>query len=253
VIRIAVFIILLALMYSVSSCGIRKKLESPESLSSETAMNLWQAVVDQNIDYNWYHAKADLDFSSEDFSLGGQADIRMKKDSVIMISVRKFGLEMARVLIRKDSVFVLNRLQANYAAESIDSLKSLFNVPFSYAQMEEILVGNNIAESQQVISSKIQKEGYLLNTRGDYIQSNFLIDSQKKVQLASYRDIEDRSFEVEYSNYKNFEDLHLAGARKYFYPDKMNAEYSLEVRLEKVEIDQPKKIRFEIPSSYTEF
>jgi hypothetical protein len=245
--------VLLSLLFTYSSCGIRKKLSDPEAAGIRSAESLWKSVVDQNIEYDWYHAKANLDFVSEEFSIGGQADIRMKKDSLILISVRKFGFEMARVLIRKDSVFMLNRLQANYAVESIDSIKSFFNVPFSYSQMEEILVGNQIIETQQVISGSTTQAGYSLSTRGDLISGNFQIGSDNKVQFASYTDLEGRSFDIEFEDYKDFGSHIMASDRSYFYPGKANAIYSLVVRLEKIEIDQPKKIRFEIPSSYTEY
>lgn len=212
---------------------------------------LWSAIEDQNIDFEWYYAKADMQVKFDDFTMGGMADIRIRKDSVIFISVRKFGLELARVLVRPDSVFMLNRLQANYMTLSIDSLQSVYQVPFDFAQLQETLVGNHLTNGMVPISSQTVQQGHIVKSADDYLQVDYLLNSDNRVLQANYFGKDGHSVEVEYSDLNNFESLKLPSKRDYFYPNKEDPEYTLNVVLDKIEINQPKRIRFEIPSNYT--
>ena len=73
-----------------SSCG--KKLLPTSSIEEEYAL--------EKFDFEYLQAKSKISFSSPDKSLSSSANIRMKKDSIIWISVSPiFGIEAARGFI----------------------------------------------------------------------------------------------------------------------------------------------------------
>lgn len=220
----------------------------PETLVTQ---DLWRAIGEQNIEYTWYAAKADIQVKTEDFTMGGNADIRIRKDSIIFMSIRKFGLELARVKVTPDSIFALNRLQAQYLVLPIDSLRALYEVPFDFSELQEVLVGNHYTRGMQAMSSVATPQGNWVKSMGEHLRVDYLLDENNKVKEATYADADGHSIDVQFKSEKAYESLLIPSERAYFYPSSEHAEYTLKMLLNKVEIDKEKKIKFEIPSAYT--
>ena len=245
-------LLLIFILLTIAGCKVKDRLTGAADTPDATRIEMWESVRSENIDFNWYWAKADVQITMDGFSMGGKADIRVRKDSVIWMSVRKFGLEMARVLIRPDSVFALNRLQANYISMSIDSVNSIYQLPFDFAQWQEIVAGNHPTSQMVPYEGKTFPDGYKLLVRGEQITSTYLLDRGRHVSEARYEDQkEGHSVEVIYSDRTEYGNLTLPETREYFYPAKAEPLYTLRFRLERIEIDQPKSIRFEIPKAYS--
>jgi len=94
----------------------------------------------QDIDFNYLTAKAKVDFNGQN----GTVHLRMKKDSLIWISITGFGIEVTRILIRKDSVFVIDRLKKENQFEKYDInvLNERFNLEMSFQNLQAIILGN---------------------------------------------------------------------------------------------------------------
>jgi hypothetical protein len=245
------YILLLILILVAASCRVRKDLTVPKEGTLVPTVRLWEQVRDQNIGFDWYEARAEVEVTFGEMTLGGTADIRIRKDSVIFMRIKKFGFEMARVLITPDSLFALNRLQASYVVSSIDSLQRAAGVPFGFTHLQEVLAGNYLVENQRPAGSIPMDEGYMLSTTDGELDVNYRLDPGLQVQQVSFSDGLGRSAEMELGDRRPAGDFLVPYRRDYYYPGKDNAEYILRFRLEKMEIDQPKNIRFEIPPGYT--
>lgn len=71
--------------------------------------------------------------------------LRIRKDSAIWMSISPaLGIEVARVLITKDSVFFMNRINSTYFAGDFSYFSNLLNTEVDYELLEALLVGNPI-------------------------------------------------------------------------------------------------------------
>ena len=244
--------IMAMLLVFIISCKSNKAIPDVKEKAIPLDM-LWKAIEKQNMDYEWYYSKANVQVSFEDFNVGGLADIRIRKDSVILFSVKKFGFELARALITRDSMFALNRLEGKYMALSIDSVQQVFNVPFQYDELQEIIVGNHLTANQKPLSADLSGTNYVLNSTQDGLQVSYRLNKDLQVERVLYQDEEKRSFELQLEEYQDFEGVKTASKRSYYYPDIANTEYSLKLETQKIEINKEKKIKFEIPRSYIEW
>ncbi len=69
-------------------------------------------------------------------------NIRMLKDSVIWMQLKKFGLEGARILINKDSMYVIDRIHRSYMKKSWKEIQTQMNAPVDFNILYELIVGN---------------------------------------------------------------------------------------------------------------
>ena len=74
--------------------------------------------------------------------LSGQ--IRMRNDSLIWLNVTAtMGVEVVRMKVSTDSVWILNRLDKSYLAEPIDTLANQLGRPVSLGLVQAFLFDNN--------------------------------------------------------------------------------------------------------------
>jgi len=238
------------LIFVAQACKTKKQTKDIIGIDANTMM-LWDKIDAANLDFNWFYAKANANVSFEGMSFGGKADIRIKKDEKILMSVKKFGFEVGRSLFTPDSVYVINRIQGQYGVRSFEEIQNDYNLPFGFAELQELIVGNNITRGQNALSSINTDQGYLLKSSDENVAISYQLNKDYMVESSSLIDAEGRSFEVDMKNYKVFGNGHqMATERSYSYPNSKTPEYTLEFKLDKVEIDKPKKIKFEPPARY---
>jgi len=100
------------------------KTSDGTTLRVRSANFLVKKLNQQRLDAAWMTAKVRLKFSDNGSTTRASADIRMRKDSVIWMSVRKFGIEGARVMITTDSVYLINRLERQYLVRDFSFIES---------------------------------------------------------------------------------------------------------------------------------
>ena len=119
----------LALLLAATSCASRKKTVTPTSAKS----------------YEWLTSKVDIDVEGNGIGfddLSGQ--LRMRRDSLLWLSITgAMGVEVARVKVSTDSVWVINRLEKTYLAEPLDNIAQHFGMPISLPWIETLLLDNN--------------------------------------------------------------------------------------------------------------
>lgn len=127
------------------SCGARKKVakrapsdvNQPEAVVPNTNFEL------ANVDFRAFSGKARAKIRMGKSTNDATLNIRIKKNEVIWISATAMlGIEAARILIRPDSVFVVNRLHGEYISESMEYMKKLVHPDIDYALLEDLLIGN---------------------------------------------------------------------------------------------------------------
>ncbi|MBC8156131.1 MAG: DUF4292 domain-containing protein, partial [Bacteroidetes bacterium] len=94
------------------------------------------------IDFIYLTAKAKLSFKSKDQDIdNATVFIRVKKDSLIWLSVRKVGLEAVRALISPDSIVILYTLQREYSVYDFPTLSRQFNFEMNFDLLQSLIVG----------------------------------------------------------------------------------------------------------------
>ena len=119
----------LTLLLAATSCASRKKT----------------VVLTPAKSYEWLTSKVDIDVEGNGMAfddLSGQ--LRMRRDSLLWLSVTApMGVEVARVKVSTDSVWVINRLEKTYLAEPLDSVAQYFGMPMNLPWIETLLLDNN--------------------------------------------------------------------------------------------------------------
>ena len=113
-------------------------------LDFKSARTLSKLAKENEFQFDWLTAKANvatfIDNQDEKF------DIRVyaKKDSAMLISIQYLlGLQVAKVLIRKDSVMFVNYIEKNYFKGDFNYINELLNADLDFEVVQAVLFGNS--------------------------------------------------------------------------------------------------------------
>src|SRR5215204_4379643 len=133
----------LFLAFSLAFLGSACKKETVPVSSSAAAAAPGVAVNVMNTEFKTFSAKGRMQLETPEEKIGSSVTIRIKKDSVIWISmVPGLGIEAARIRITPDTIQILNRLQRQYIAGNFSMLKNKFNIAASFEMLQAMLLGN---------------------------------------------------------------------------------------------------------------
>ena len=157
----------LALILIVSSCSVKKETSNVRMLSANHIVN---EVEDNKFEFDNFEAKFDVKIKDTKGinPMGLKGQLRMQNDSVIWVSISlKLGVEMARVMITKDSLKFINRTKKTYFSTNIESLDSIIENPLLFVQ--GLLVGNDVHIRDNKYQVEIENESYKLETKPKHI------------------------------------------------------------------------------------
>lgn len=167
------------------------------------------AVAQKRIEFNTFSAKIRVDYENEK---GRQPDfianIRLLKDSLIWVSLSNdIGIEGIRVLITNDSIKILDKLANTYQVRPLSTIQELSQIPFEFADLQNLLVGNPIFLNKDSITSYVQTaNGYNLLSI-DVLFKNLITISNEYVIEKSKLDDNDpalnRTCNLVYTEYEN--------------------------------------------------
>lgn len=103
----------------------------------------------QEIDFDYLHGKARLVFRDNSKQQEVKAHIRIRKDSVIWMTLTVIGVQGGKALVNKDSITVVSNLEKEYYVSDYTELSKRFNFSIDYKVVQAALLGNPILPRRQ--------------------------------------------------------------------------------------------------------
>jgi hypothetical protein len=192
-----------------SSC---KKNTIPANTSAPVQLNKANVL---NLDFTNFNGKGKIQVEDEGDKISSGITVRMRKDSIIWISVvPALGIEAARIVVTKDSVHMLNRLKREYFSGDYSVLKNKYKVDLNFNLLQAMLLGNYLPALNN--QEKFVAEAPYQHSRQK--MANLLIDqyldgTNAKLKKITIKDQESKnSIVVDYSKFEPLGDTPFARA-----------------------------------------
>lgn len=243
---------LLCLMVFTSGCAASKKTAN-KALKTRTSGFLLDQMIKRQVNADWFEGRAKLNYTGEYLSMGVTATVRMRKDSVLWVSIRKLGFEAVRALVTRDSVYVIDRLNNQYGVESINWLGEQFSIPADLHTLQMIFLGNPVFFNPNELQLETAETHYRLFNQNDNIKSIYQLNGKNLLlEQMSFNDQRyNRSFDYELMEYQLTADKqNFSYFRNLQVDSRETGKANIEIKFSEVEFNVPKNIRFEIPKRY---
>ncbi|MBC5993802.1 DUF4292 domain-containing protein [Pontibacter cellulosilyticus] len=177
------------------------KKETVPTTASETTATVGRVSVN-NLDFNYLNSKGQITYNDKNDNLTSGVTMRMKKDSVIWVSVQPgLGIEAARMMLTQDSVYMINRLHKEYVATDYRFLKSKLNVDVNFETLQAILLGNYKAQGTEKVMAE-ENTQHIQQSYQNLLYDYFIsLDNSKLKQLNVQDNGSGNSITVKYNNF----------------------------------------------------
>ena len=237
----------LLLLFSLSACMSNKSLLNT---SSNSANEVLKKSQEKAVQLDWFTAqlKGKAQFNDNEYPINAQ--LRMRKDSVIWISVSAIlGLEALRVQLTPDSLKLINRLTSSYFLGQVSALSSQYNIPLTFEEIQNALLGRHSFTLEHQFKLNSLEGNYVLLAEKDNHSFVFQLSENYLPQEIITRQSDSAYVRLAYPNFVEVDSQWLPQnieLEAITNNKNLNANFSYSKML----VNRPKKIKFSIPSSY---
>ena len=249
--RSVIFIVFLVLTISCKS----------GKTSSTTIMNLSaKKLIKKNdeVKFDKKNIKASLSikYSGKAELPNLKASLRMVKDSVIWISVSKFSIPLAKIIISQDQIQFYEKLSKTYFIGDFKLIREWIGVELDFNKVQNLFIGEPLLNlSQDKYEIDIQKSNYVLKPKKDnpifeilfwFDPSNYKL---KREELKSPN--KEQSLSIVYKEYSNL-DKSLFPKGFLIRANSEESETKIDITYRNVVFNTMLRFPFKIPNGYNE-
>ena len=136
------------------------------------------------IDFRYLAAKSKISFKSRDQDIdNANVNIRVRKDSLIWLSVSKLGIEAVRGLITRDSIIIIDKIHREYSVHDFPALSKQFNFNMNFQLLQALIVGNLPLPKRPAQKIKNERDYLLLRqSEGKVLVENYIGEQDRKLK-----------------------------------------------------------------------
>ena len=223
--------------------------------STQYIQKVYNAVQNNRItNFRTLSAKVRVEFKGADGKKPDfTATVRLQKDSIIWISINSILGEALRAVVTKDSVKVLYKMNDKIAQlRSIEYLQEVTKIPFSFTELQDLLIGNPIYLDSNIVSYKNEEKTVSLMSVGPLFKH--LLTAAKGDYLVQHSKLDDvdviraRTCDITYGDYEAKNGINFSKYRKIVVSEKSKLE--IELQFKQFEFNEQLSFPFSIPKNY---
>ena len=260
-------LLLLAPLFFIASCSpARKVMKAP--IKEEGADFLFAKLKEKELKFDWFSAKFSAEYSNKGKKNSFNGQIRIRKDSLIWISMTPMlGIEAVRLMISQDSVKMMNRLNNTYFIGDYEYVNRFLNTNIDFDLLQAFLLGNDLQFYEDgKFRASIDRGEYKLSTQERQKLKKFVRSNQENLKIFIQNIwLDPVNFKITHTDVKEIrrDNIKLESAYTDFeplgnqlFPRKMSyiiwADNTIKVNVDfsKMTLDIPMQFPFKIPSSY---
>ena len=208
--RWSFFMVCLAISLTIVSCKA-KKVVIPEVVTASKGISTNEIIASHYAtkkDFSTLYIKSSVAYTDDKQSQNVSAEIKIKKDEKILISVRFLGITMAKALITPTEVKYYEKINGKYFEGNFAGLSQWLGTDLDFQKFQSMLVGQAFDDlHKETYQMTIADQLYKLENTTDlnankafYIDSDqFLLKRQSIIQPST-----GRMLQVSYPNHKEF-------------------------------------------------
>lgn len=172
---IRIYIVFACAAVLLSGCKSASKIASskqPVALKNDASRAMLDSMQRHAFQFEWFTAKAKVTFISGADQAEFTANIRMRRDSAIWVSVSPLlGIEVARVLLTNDSIRIIDRINNEYYSRDYRYFNQYTSLPVNYDVMQRLIAGSALFTNERQFKIDQSDSAYFLKWEND-LQSN---------------------------------------------------------------------------------
>jgi hypothetical protein len=245
---------IVTLCFLALSCKSKKALIS-EGVATESVKSseIIKSHYNNKTDFKTLYSKASARFESDKQSQNVTAEIRIKKNEIILISIRFLGITMAKALITPNEVKYYEKIDGTYFEGNYELLSNLLGTELNYSKVENLLIGEALDDlTTEKFTATIFENLYKLknvNTKEIdktfYFESeNFLLKKEEIIQGSK-----NRKATIEYPSYQKIGSYTLPASIE-IRAEQDKGKTSISIKYNTINLNEDLTFPYAVPDGY---
>ena len=146
----------------------------------ETIVEKSDSLKYKKLDYTWISYRANASISNiEPQNLN--VFVVNRKDSIVYITVSKFGIEGGRIVLTPDSIKLLNHINSNYYLGNYSIVERLVGLKVDFYMAQSLLTGEELPENAKSFIQASYGNFTTIDTQSFFQQADFVIPKENLV------------------------------------------------------------------------
>ena len=203
----------IVLVILLASCKSKAILAEGNASNTISADKIIMSYDNNKIDFSTLYIKASAKYEDDKQSQNVQAEIKIKKNEKILVSIRILGFTVAKALITPTSVQYYEKVGSKYFEGDYAGLSKWLGTDLDFQKVQNMFLGktlDDLHKGKYVVS--ILEKLYKLQSNPDaktdksffFESDNFLVKRQEINQP-----LQDRTLQIVYPDYKKYEAMIL--------------------------------------------
>ena len=205
-------IAILILLLSLAGCKSKEVVGSRTQPGEKDEAERFDALLDAYSPWETFTAKGTASFSGA--GLRSSIEIRMIRGEAIQVSIRPLlGIEIGRLLMTTDSVYIYDKFNRRYVAESLQTFYNILPVAISPLDLQNILLGQPFIFGQTMLQPSDYKkfdiilgdnEDWALQPQNQYREFTyrFLLNDNNLMGIQAYQNNSPRQISCSYADHR---------------------------------------------------
>ena len=253
--KIALVLVLSVFVLSCKSKSVAVAAsKEPVAASNEmSAKKIIENYYNNKNQFSTLYIKSSARYSDNKQTQNVTAEIRIKKDEQILVSIRFLGITMAKALITPKSVNYYEKINGSYFEGDFSSLSQWLGTDLDYNKIQNMLLGKAIDDltKGKFVESLLDKTYRLDDVANSNTKKSFFLDADtflvEKQEIT--QTIEERMIKVAYSDNKVYNEAILpTSVLINTFQKKGNTEINLEYN--SVSFNEELSFPYSVPNGY---
>ena len=230
------------------------RVTTPVIDSAAIKASILDRVHANHIAFDYFLGKIKVDFTDNaGKNTNATAFVRIRKDSLMWFSLTgALGVEGYRILVRPDSVFVMDKMEKTLARRSVSYLQEVIKLPVDFQVLQNLIIGNPVFFPDNIVSFKTADKEIMALTIGEYFKHIITVDTSNNAITHSKLDdvdvLRNRTCDITLNNYAAVQNRLFSHFREITVTEKSKLDIKLEFK--QVVFDEPQSFPFTIPKNY---
>lgn len=196
------FFTFLLLVVVIVSCKTKKTVVE-QSVAKETVVdNMAKEIIEKHyenkVDFQTVSIRSTADYEDQKQSISIGADIRIKKDEIIWINLKFFGIPMAKALITPIRVSYYEKANGTYFDGNYSILTKMLGTDLDFQKVQNLLLGRPVDDlTKEVFIAEIVTNLFQLKLKKQadieklfrFETANYLLKEQFINQISKNRNV----------------------------------------------------------------
>jgi hypothetical protein len=192
----------------VVSCKTKAVVSEGNASNDLETEKIIQSHYNTKIDFNTLYIKADAHYEDAKNSQSVTAEIKIKKDEKILVSVRFLGITMAKALLSPEEVKYYDKINGKYFEGNYETLSKWLGTNLDYFKVQNLLIGQPLDDlKNKKYTNSIVDKLYRLFAKENNIDKSYYFEAErfllKKQELSQPE--KRRTLTVNYPNFQEIE------------------------------------------------